>query len=118
MNNIFKVDGKKNIMSLIISILISEGVGAASGFLGMANKSSYQGFNKPVFSPPPWVFPIVWVILYFLMALSAYRIWLRGREGRNVKKGLILYSIQLILNFLWTIIFFRLRLFAIAFSNL
>lgn len=118
MFNIFKVDGKKSIVALIISVLIAEGIGFLSGFLSMNTSSAYENFNKPSFSPPGWVFPIVWTILFFLMAVAAYRIWLKGKSGVDIKKALTLYGIQLFFNFLWSIIFFRYRLYAIAFLEL
>ncbi|MBU3101409.1 MULTISPECIES: TspO/MBR family protein [Clostridium] len=118
MFNIFKVNGEKNIIALMISILIAEGVGLLSGFLSMSGPSAYENFNKPFFSPPGWIFPIVWTILFFLMAVAAYRIWMTSKSGVDVKKALILYSFQLFLNFFWSIIFFRFRLYAIAFLEL
>jgi len=118
MFNIFKVNGEKNIIALIISILIAQGVGFLSGFLSMGGSSAYDNFTKPNFSPPGWVFPVVWTILFFLMAVAAYRIWMIGKSGGDVKKALILYGFQLFLNFLWSIIFFRFRLYAIAFLEL
>ena len=118
MCNIFKVDGKKNLCALLFSILIAEGIGLLSGFLSLNTNKAYQSFNKPSFSPPAYVFPIVWTILFFLMAVAAYRIWLKGKSGEDVKKALILYVIQLILNFLWPIIFFRLNLMGLAFFEI
>ncbi|MBU3156309.1 tryptophan-rich sensory protein [Clostridium estertheticum] len=118
MFNIFKINGEKNIIALIFSILIAEGVGLLSGFLSMNGPSAYENFNKPFFSPPGWIFPIIWTILFFLMAVAAYRIWMVGKSGVDVKKSLILYGFQLFLNFLWSIIFFRFRLYAIAFLEL
>jgi benzodiazapine receptor len=118
MFNIFKVEGKKSIIALIISVLLAEGIGLLSGFLSMTAPNAYENFNKPSFSPPGWVFPVVWTILFFLMAVAAYRIWMKGKSGENVSKALLLYGIQLFFNFLWSIIFFRYRLYAIAFLEL
>lgn len=117
MFNIFKVKGKINILALAIFVVITEGVGFLSGYLGMSNNNTYEKLIKPPFSPPSWVFPIVWPILYLLMALAAYRIWLR-RDEEGSKKALVLYGIQLFLNFMWTIIFFRFRLIGLAFFEL
>ena len=72
--SVFKVNGEKSISNLIISIIIAEGIGLLSSFLGMSNSKTYMQFNKPPFSPPNWVFPIVWIILFLLMAIAAYRI--------------------------------------------
>lgn len=118
MFNIFKVDGEKSIIALIISVLLAEGIGLLSGFLSMTAPSAYENFNKPSFSPPGWVFPVVWTILFFLMAVAAYRMWMKGKSGEDVSKALLLYGIQLFFNFLWSIIFFRYRLYAIAFLEL
>lgn len=118
MKNIFKVEGKFDLTALILSILLAEGIGLLSGYLGMSDRTFYNNLVRPSFSPPGWIFPIVWTILYLLMAIAAYRIWLQGKEGKDVKKALKLYGIQLVLNFLWTIIFFRFQLFGAAFIEL
>lgn len=118
MKNIFKVNGKVDIGSLIISILISEGLGFIAGIFTVGSSSQYIQLEKPWFSPPPIVFSIVWPILYLLMAIAAYRIYMIGKEGTNVKGALTLYSIQLILNFLWSFIFFKFRLYGLAFIEL
>jgi benzodiazapine receptor len=118
MSNILKVDGKIKIGAAILSIIIPLAVGGLSAYLGMSNVKDYETFIKPAFSPPGWVFPIVWTILYILMGLAAYRIWGHGKNGEDTKKALVLYGIQLFLNFLWTIIFFRFRLYGLAFVEL
>lgn len=109
---------KVNLGALIISIIIAEGVGLLSGFLGMSNSKTYMEFKKPSFSPPGWIFPIVWTILFLLMAIAAYMIWVKGKQGEKITKALTLYIIQLILNFFWTIIFFRFKLYGLAFFEL
>ncbi|URZ04802.1 TspO/MBR family protein [Clostridium felsineum] len=119
MYTILGVSKKVHIKELLISILIAEGTGALSGFLSMSNVGSYDNFKKPFFSPPGFLFPIVWFILYFLMAVAAYRIWVIGKEeGVSVKKPLVLYLIQLFLNFLWSIIFFGGNFYGLAFIEL
>ena len=116
--NIFKVNGKVNYVALLISILITEGIGFLSGFLGMTDPNFYATLKKPFFSPPGWVFPIVWTILYFLMAVAVYRVLLKGQMGEFINKAIFLFVIQLGLNFLWSIIFFRFQLFGLAFLEL
>ncbi|AAK78243.1 MULTISPECIES: TspO/MBR family protein [Clostridium] len=119
MCTIFKVNGKIHIKELISSIVIAEGVGALSGFLSMSNVKNYSNLKKPFFSPPGFIFPIVWVILYFLMAVAAYRIWVIGKEeSKDVKKALVLYAVQLLFNFLWSIIFFKFNCYGAAFIEL
>lgn len=118
MKNIFNVNGKFNLPALLLSIFLAEGTGILSGYLGMSDRSFYSSLIRPSFSPPGWIFPVVWTILYLLMAIAAYRIWMYGEEGADVKKALTLYGIQLVLNFLWTIIFFRFQSFGLAFIEL
>lgn len=116
--NIFKVNGKFNLGTLIISILIVQGVGILSAAFTMGSSNLYMKLETPIFSPPPIVFSIVWPILYLLMGIAAYRIYMRGKDGEDVKKALVLYSIQLILNFIWSFIFFRFKLYGLAFIEL
>jgi translocator protein len=116
--NILKVNGNKNLLALIISILIAEGTGALSAFFNMASIGFFRNLKVSPLTPPDFVFPIVWGILYLLMGIAAYRIWMHGQSGKNINKALILYLIQLLLNFLWPFIFFKLQLFGLAFIEL
>ena len=68
--------------------------------------------NKPPASPPGWLFPIVWTILYVLMGLASYLVLISAKPN---KTALAAYAIQLIFNFFWSIIFFRLQLCFLAF---
>jgi benzodiazapine receptor len=83
---------------------------AASGSLFTASsvKTWYPGLLKPGGTPPPWVFAPVWSLLYILMAVAAWLVW-RQRSHENVRLALALFMVQLILNGLWSVIFFGLR---------
>ncbi|GFZ31668.1 tryptophan-rich sensory protein [Clostridium zeae] len=116
--NFFKVNNKFNIGDLIISILITLGGGLIIGFITKDADKLYVNLNKPIFAPPGCVFPFVWSVLYILIGIAAYRIYELGKQGKNTKNALVYYSIQLILNFLWPIIFFKLRLYGVAFIEL
>ncbi|NOH15552.1 TspO/MBR family protein [Clostridium cochlearium] len=113
-----KSSKEKNIGLLLVIIIFIQGVGFLSGRLGMSNQNTYNDFVKPSFSPPGWIFPIVWGILYFLIALAFYRIIIKGKQGENINKSVIYFIIQLTLNFLWAIIFFRFKLYGFAFLEL
>lgn len=67
----------------------------------------YQTLNKPVFSPPNWIFAPVWTLLYILMGISLYIIWERGFKEN--KLPIILFGLQLILNAKWSFLFFGMR---------
>ncbi len=66
----------------------------------------YAQLNKPFFNPPNWLFGPVWTILYTLMGISAAAIWQVGFNQNRVKHALSLFGIQLMLNGMWSIIFF------------
>jgi benzodiazapine receptor len=78
----------------------------------------YAALNKPFFTPPNWLFGPVWTILYLLMALSAFIVWQKGLINPAVRIALILYLIQLILNALWLVIFFGLKLPLLSFIEI
>lgn len=100
----------------IISIAIALGIGGLSAFLIRDNLYLYAVINKPAFSPPAFLFPIVWTILYILMGISSARIWLQKKHASyEVMDSLLTYALQLILNFFWPIIFFNMRTFLFSF---
>lgn len=102
----------KNKSNLIISILIPVAVGTVSAFFS-GSMSLYSTINKPKISPPGFIFPIVWIILYILMGISAFIIYeSHSPDKRNALKT---YAIQLFFNFWWSILFFRFSLFLFAF---
>jgi translocator protein len=80
-------------------------------------KDVYSSFIKPGYFPPAWVFAPVWTILYILMGISAYLVW-KKRKEEDVKKPLVLFFVQLILNLLWPILFFGLGNYLLAFVNI
>lgn len=118
MKNVFKVKGKYDVGALIISLIITEGIGFVVGMFISNSTDIYSKLIKPSFAPPGYVFPIVWTIMYALMAIAAYRIYLYGKSGGNIKSALFSYTIQFILNFLWSFIFFKFNLYGLAFLEL
>ena len=71
--------------------------------------SWYDMLVKPSFNPPSWVFGPAWTILYILMGISLYLVLMEWRKGTEVRIPLILFAIQLVLNALWSFLFFGLR---------
>lgn len=98
---------------LIVSILISIGVGALAGLLTRGGMESYYALRQPPLSPPGWLFPIVWTILYILMGISAYLIYRSNSPYRMV--ALKIYAVQLAVNFFWSIIFFNMEMYLFSF---
>ena len=105
----------KKLKPYIISIAISLGIGTLSAFFTRGNMEIYSSINNPPLSPPSILFPIVWSILYILMGISAAIIYKSAADPMKKKKALTSYAISLGFNFIWSIIFFNLRLYLVAF---
>ncbi len=114
--NWLRIKGRKNIGLLILLIIAIELGGFVSGLL--AGSEQYANLNRPDFSPPGWVFPIVWTLLYFLMALAVYRVMQWGSYGKPTGKAVLYFIVQLALNYLWPILFFKFELYGVAFIEL
>jgi tryptophan-rich sensory protein len=90
--------------ALLGFILAAQAVGAAASLVTVPNIASwFPDLVKPSFNPPGWLFAPVWVALYLLMAVAAWRVW---RERGLRSAPLLLYAMQLALNFAWAFIFF------------
>lgn len=103
----------KKILPMIISIGAALGVGGLSALLTKQSMPIYSALNLPPLAPPSWVFPIVWTVLFVMMGTAAALIW--RSNGEIFDTSLILYAVQLGVNFFWTIIFFNLQAFFFAF---
>ncbi|MDO4744104.1 MAG: TspO/MBR family protein [Clostridia bacterium] len=106
---------KINWKALIVSILIPLGVGALAAFLTGGNMEIFDTIQKPPLSPPGWLFPVVWTILYTLMGISSYLVYTSNAPKEKIRGALTLYGLQLAVNFFWSIIFFNLRAYLFAF---
>lgn len=106
----------KKYKSFIISVFIALTVGGLSALLTRGNMELFSEVNKPPLSPPAFLFPVVWTVLYILMGLSSAIVFThRNFKTRESEAGLILYGINLFLNFCWSIIFFNFRAYTFAF---
>lgn len=101
----------KKATDLLFSILIPLVTGILSSLL--SGNMSYNTLNKPAFSPPGSIFPVVWTVLYILMGISFYLIYSSDAPGKT--NALRTYWIQLCFNFFWSILFFRFSLYLPAF---
>lgn len=100
--------------TLIISVAISLGAGLLGTILAPNIGTAYMTMEKPPLSPPGWVFPVVWTILYVLMGIAAYRIWINP-AGDDRREALVYYGAQLVVNILWPLIFFEWEAYWLAF---
>lgn len=106
---------EKRLWPQLLHLGIPLAVGGASYLLtGREAMESYAQLPQPPLAPPGWLFPVVWTVLYGLMGLSAWLVW--RKKGR--RRVLEPYALQLLLNGLWTPVFFRLRLWWAALAVL
>ncbi|MEG0367266.1 MAG: TspO/MBR family protein [Coprobacillus sp.] len=100
----------EKIFDLIICILLTVLLGSLSGLLVGNMTMDYNELIKPFYSPPSIVFPIVWTILYVLLGISFYL----ALQGKEKKKVIIVYSIQMFLNITWSFLFFGLHKYLLS----
>lgn len=103
-----KIQWKK----LILCILFPLAIGGLAGFLTRNSMETFQSINKPALSPPGWLFPVAWTILYILMGIASYLVFTSEKPN---KTAISVYGIQLVFNFLWPIFFFNLESFLFSF---
>jgi len=130
------------IAKFLISIIICEFAGIIGSFFTVPQINSwFKNLNKPSFSPPNWIFGPVWTILFVMMGISLYLVWSKKWEAKNKigsekakswnslsdkfftgswqKANIILiFAFQLILNILWSVIFFGAQLPGVAFFEI
>lgn len=93
----------------LTSILLTFLVGGVSGLISRGAMQEYAGLVKPMLSPPAWIFPVVWTILYILMGIGVARVYIKTEEVPTI------YIAQLFFNFMWSIIFFNFGAYLFAF---
>ncbi len=106
---------KNKVKTYIIGIIISVAVGLLSAFFTRDSMDIYGSINTPALAPPAILFPIVWTVLYVLMGISSVIIYNSDADENEKRQALILYGIQLAVNFFWSIIFFNQRAFLASF---
>lgn len=97
---------------MILCIALPLAVGGLSALLTRGSMETFQSLNKPTLSPPGWLFPVAWTVLYILMGIASYLVLTSGKPNRS---ALTVYGIQLVFNFFWSIIFFNLEAYLFSF---
>lgn len=100
----------------IISVLIALGIGGLSAFFTRNNMNVFDNIIKPPLTPPMWLFPVVWGILFILMGIGAAIVFVKCGGNKEIcRDALFFYSLQLIVNFFWSLIFFNMQSYLFAF---
>lgn len=104
---------KINWKKLLLCIAIPLAVGGLSAILSGASMAEFENVVKPPLTPPAWLFPVCWTVLYVLMGIASYIV---SESDSEIKKNALrFYAAQLILNFFWSLIFFNLAQYLFAF---
>ena len=103
---------KKHWKSLLLCVAIPLAVGGVSAFLSRDGMQNFENLKMPALSPPGWLFPVVWTVLYLLMGFASWLILISGKDNEEALKT---YRNQLFFNFFWSIIFFELERYLLAF---
>lgn len=106
---------KCNWKKLALAVAIPLAVGGLSALLTMDNMVMFDAVNKPPLAPPKWLFPAAWTVLYVLMGIASYSVFTADAPAGKKRASLIVYAISLAFNFLWSIIFFNLDNYLLAF---
>ena len=106
-----KIQWKK----LIICLIIPLAVGGLSALLTMNAMETFSTVNQPPLSPPAWLFPVVWTALFLLMGLASCLVATGDARRTEISAALTVYALQLVVNFLWSPIFFNRQAYLLAF---
>jgi benzodiazapine receptor len=106
-------------IKIVISLAVTFSAPVIASLVANPGTSDwYANLDKPFFNPPGWLFGPVWTVLYILMAVSAGLVWQKGLAGPAVRMALALYLVQLVLNALWTPLFFGFEMPLLAFIDI
>ncbi|MCQ2385875.1 MAG: tryptophan-rich sensory protein [Clostridia bacterium] len=108
----YKIKWKPLIVCLAIPLL----GGLAVGLITMKDTSAFASVAQPPLSPPGWLFPVVWTILYALMGIASYLVYTADAPYEKKLNALLAYAGQLFFNLLWSIWFFSVRQYTFAFG--
>jgi len=106
---------KIKIRPFIACIAIPLIVGGLSAFITRRSMEIFETLEKPPLSPPGWLFPVAWTILYILMGIASYLVYTSDKPRSITDRALWLYGLQLVFNFFWPIFFFSLNMYLFAF---
>ena len=107
---------KINWQNLIIAVIIPLLVGGLSALFTRGGMEDFEAVSKPFLTPPSWLFPVAWSVLYILMGVASYIIFMSEDNRDKVPAALTSYGVQLLVNFFWSILFFNLKVYLLSFA--
>jgi translocator protein len=114
-----KTNHKNSFWKLIIAISLCQVVGIVSGLISQTEMNTwFVTINKPSWNPPSYLFAPVWATLYLLMGISLWLVWKSEAFAQSKKMAIIIFSSQLVFNFLWSILFFKFHSPALALMDI
>lgn len=103
----------KKILSFAIPVLFCLGIGVAGRYVQAEAQAEWYPFlSKPALTPPGWAFPVVWTFIYVCMGVACGFVWNMSEALR--RRLLALWIVQLVLNFLWSVLFFYCHSFSLG----
>lgn len=106
---------KSKTKAIIVSIAIPLAAGGLSALITNGGMDTFEQLQKPPLSPPGWLFPIVWTILFVMMGAASYLVYASDEKLSLRTRALILYAVQLGVNFFWSIFFFAFKWYLFSF---
>lgn len=104
----------KDIIGLGVFVALCAAVSVIGGAVTATSVDTwYQALEKPAFNPPDWLFPVVWTILYIMIAIAGWRVWRRAPIDVT-GRALAVFAVQLGLNLAWSFLFFGLQWIGLA----
>ncbi|MBE5793832.1 MAG: tryptophan-rich sensory protein [Clostridiales bacterium] len=107
-------NGRTNWKWLLICLAIPVGIGILSALVSMDGMKRFEQVAKPPLTPPGWLFPVAWTLLYLLMGYASYVVWRSDASKQQIDHALLWYGAQLAANFLWSPLFFQWDLYFAA----
>ncbi len=105
----------KKTKQFLICLAVPLLVGGLSALITRTGMDTFETINKPPLSPPGWLFPVVWTVLFILMGIASYLVLTSGKPRQEINRALTVYGVQLIFNFFWSIFFFNFSLYLFSF---
>lgn len=107
----------KQLLGLFVCLALVFLAAAAGGLASASAGSFFMELNRPLWAPPAWLFGPAWTVLYLLMGVASWLVWRRGGFS-DARPALTLYGVQLVLNGMWTWLFFVMRSGSLAFVEI